>query len=128
MNKDGSKKMILLVDDDEIHLEITKNMLEQHYEIITARSGSEALEFFTKAIFPDLVLLDVLMPEMDGWETYNRIKGIGLLKDIPIIFLTSMEDASAEIHAHRLGAADYIKKPCDPEDLLKRVARVLSMA
>ena len=127
MSNGLSKKVILLVDDDEIHLSITQNMLENHYDVLTTNSGSKAIEFFSRGIFPDLVLLDVMMPDMDGWETYNRIKGISLLKKIPIIFLTSMEDEAAKIHAFKLGVADYIKKPCTREDLLNSITRVLSL-
>ena len=118
-------KKILLIDDNDIHLLITENMLKSEYECIIARSGTEALEFLSKGNIPDLILLDILMPEMDGWETYNKIRGISLLQRVPIAFLTSVEGSREEMEASKMGAADYIKKPCEKDDLLKRVKAIV---
>ena len=125
MTKDTNKKKILLVDDDELHLSITSTMLKDDYDVLTAKSGKEAVDYFYQGVFPDLILLDILMPEMDGWETLNRIKSISFLDDIPLIFLTSLEDAAAEKRAYEVGALDYIMKPCKKADILLRVAQAL---
>ena len=119
------KKTILLVDDDETHLLIAQSMLKHDYKTIIAKSGQEAIDLYANEVFPDLVLLDILMPNMDGWETYHRLKGLSLLKDIPIAFLTSENDISEEKKAYEIGAADYIMKPYDKTDLLKRIERIL---
>ena len=119
------KKRILLVDDDEIHLSILSNILEVKYDILIAKSGKEAIEFFFKGQYPDLALLDILMPDMDGWETYKRIKAFSLLKDIPMLFVSAVDDAPTKSRAQELGALDFITKPCDPEDLLTRISRAI---
>ena len=125
MGADG-KKTILVVDDDEIQLAITRNILQDSHDILTAKSGTEAIKYFLKGSFPDLVLLDIMMPEMDGWETYRKLKALSLLRDIPIVFCTAVLDKSSERQAYELGAADYITKPIDPDELLNRIRLVFS--
>ena len=120
------KRKLLMVDDDEIHLEITGNMLKGDYEIITVKSGKEALTQLLKGIVPDLILLDIVMPNMDGWETYNRIRGISLLRDVPIAFLTSLDGKDEAQQAHEMGAADFIPKSCKKEEFLTRVDTIIT--
>ena len=119
------KKKILLVDDDEISLVTAEKMLKNEYEVSTAKSGKEALKYLTHNCIPHLLLLDILMPEMDGWETFRNIKGISLLKDVPIAFLTSVEEATEEKRAYQMGIDDYIKKPYTRKELLERVKKLL---
>jgi CheY-like chemotaxis protein len=123
MDDTSEKKTILIVDDNEIHLTIAETMLKKDYIIKLARSGKEAIDYFVHGNFPDLVLLDIVMPVMDGWETFNRLKALSLLKDIPIAFLTSVNEESEEKRAYNLGAADYIMKPYDKKDLLGRIKK-----
>ena len=118
-------KKILLVDDSDVHLVIAENILKDKYEIVTAKSGKEALNILTKGLIPDLILLDILMPEMDGWETFNKIKGISLLKDVPIAFLTSLDGVREKLYASRIGANDLITKPYDGQDLLGRIEKLV---
>ena len=118
-------KKIMIIDDDEIHLAIVDNMLKDRYEIITALSGKQGLDQFFHGTFPDLIFLDILMPDMDGWETYNRIKALSLLKNIPIAFFTSVLDDAEREHAFKIGAADFITKPYGREDLIKRIESIL---
>jgi len=82
---------ILLVDDSDVHLLIAENILKTKYDVTTAKSGKEALALLSKGFLPNLILLDVLMPDMDGWEVYNKIKGISLLRNVPVAFLTSLD-------------------------------------
>ena len=112
---------ILLIDDNEICLDIAKEALKNKYQIITAKSGKEGLNFLAKGLVPKLILLDILMPEMDGWEVFNLLKGISLLRDVPIAFLTSLDDQTDKIQATRLGASDYITKPIKETDFGARV-------
>ena len=121
----AEKKKILLIDDDETSLELTANMLKKEYEIAIARSGQEALNYLIQQSIPDLLLLDILMPEMDGWETYKKIKGISLLKDVPIAFLTAIEETTEENRAYQMGIDDYIRKPYTQKELFDRVAALL---
>jgi len=122
----NTKRTLLLVDDDEIHLDVTGNMLKGEYETITAKSGKEALGYLLKGVVPDLILLDIIMPNMDGWETYNRIRGISLLRDVPIAFLTSLNGRDEVQQAHEMGAADFIPKSCKREEFLARIDAIIT--
>ena len=121
----AEKKKILLVDDSEVDLISTTNMLCKEYEVVTAKSGKEALNHLINKLVPDLLLLDILMPEMDGWETFNKIKGISLLRDVPIAFVTSVTGTTEEKKAFNMGVDDYIKKPYTQNELLERVKMLL---
>ena len=124
----NERKTILLVDDDETHLLIAQSMLKYDYQTIVVKSGQEAVDLFVKGQAPDMVLLDILMPHMDGWETYHKLKGVSLSRDVPIAFLTSENDQMEEKRAYEMGAVDYIMKPYDKTDLLKRIERILRNA
>ena len=118
-------KKVLLVDDCEISLDIAKSALEEKYEVTSAKSGYEAIGFLSKGLIPDLILLDILMPEMDGWEAFKVIKGICLLRDIPIAFLTSLDSEKDKNNATSLGAADFINKSLKEEEFVERVDLLL---
>jgi len=120
------QKKILLVDDDEIHLSMLENILKEKYEVITAKSGKDALEYLLKGVVPNLILLDILMPNLDGWETFNKLRAISFLQDVPIVFLTSVVESTEVERAHEIGAADYITKPYDRNDLLNRIEKILN--
>jgi len=130
MAKDNnSRKLILLVDDDEIHLAITESELKDEYEVVMVRSGEEALEFLGKNhIIPDLVLLDILMPEMNGWEVFDSINDIANLKLTPIMFYTALDEESAKEKAYELGAFDYITKPCEQSVLRDKIKNTIQKA
>jgi len=115
------------VDDDEIHLEMVEAVLRNEYDVSCAQSGKEALGLFYQGLVPQLILLDLIMPDMDGWDTYNRIKAISGLHDTPIAFFTSSNDPRDIQQAHEIGAVDYIKKPYDKNDLLQRVGKIISV-
>jgi CheY-like chemotaxis protein len=124
--KAGNEKLkILMVDDDSIHLEMVESVLQNEYEISTAKSGKDALGLFYQGLVPQLVLLDLIMPGMDGWNTYNRIKAISSLHDTPIAFLTASNDPRDVQHAREMGAVDYIKKPYQADDLLRRIGKII---
>jgi CheY-like chemotaxis protein len=123
----SEKQKILVVDDDDIHLEMVEAVLSSEYDVTCAKSGKEALNLFYQGFVPQLILLDLIMPDMDGWNTYNRIKAIGGLHDTPIAFFTSSNDPKDIKHAQKMGAVDYIKKPYDKDDLLRRVERILKI-
>jgi putative two-component system response regulator len=123
---DANLLKILLVDDSEIHLIIAENILKMKYNVTTAKSGKEALALLAKGFVPNLILLDVLMPDMDGWEVYNKIKGISLLRSVPVAFLTSLDGEKEKLYASRIGAADLITKPYSSEGLLGRIENILA--
>jgi len=122
----GNEKLkILIVDDDEIHLEMVNEVLKADYDIVTAKSGKDALGLFYQGLVPRLVLLDLVMPEMDGWDTYGRIRAISGLHDTPMAFFTSSSDPEDMERAKEMGAVDFIKKPYDAKDLKERIKIIL---
>jgi methyl-accepting chemotaxis protein len=121
----NEKKKILVVDDNPIHLVMVETVLRDEYDVTTAESGKEALGLFYQGLVPNLILLDLVMPGMDGWHTYTRIKAIGDLHDTPIAFLTASDDPEDIKHAKEMGAVDYIKKPYDKDDLLSRIGKIV---
>jgi methyl-accepting chemotaxis protein len=127
INTGNEKPKILIVDDDSIHLEMVKAVLSNDYEVSTVKSAKDALGLFYQGLVPQLILLDLIMPDMDGWHTYSRIKAIGGLYDTPIAFFTSSNDPKDIQHAREMRAVDYIKKPYDKDDLLRRVGKILAL-
>lgn len=119
-----NKKQILIVDDVPTNLRCLGEVLKENYFLSMAKSGEQALKNLEKVV-PDLILLDVKMPEMDGYETLERIKGDIRYKDIPVIFLTADTEAGSELKGLRMGASDFIKKPFEPEIILERIEKVL---
>jgi methyl-accepting chemotaxis protein len=120
------KKIVLVIDDDDIHLMATKTILETEYEFIAARSGQEAISLFYKGLVPNLVLLDLVMPEMDGWEAYERIKAIGNLHHVSVAFFSSSDDPQSIDRAKKMGAVDFINKPVKKGELLERVKKIVN--
>jgi len=115
-----NRKSIFLVDDDLTNLTIGINTLGNEYNVVTLNSGARLLKMLEKKI-PDLILLDVDMPEMNGYEAIMRIKSNNKFKHIPVIFLTAKSDSDSELEGLSLGAIDYITKPFSPPLLLKRI-------
>jgi two-component system alkaline phosphatase synthesis response regulator PhoP len=111
---------ILLVDDEKDIVEFLQYNLEQEgFKVIVAYDGKEALEKLSKN--PDLIILDVMMPRMDGYETCSKIKTMEEYKNIPIIFLTAKSSEIDEVHGLNIGAVDFIQKPISPKKLVARV-------
>ena len=119
------KKKILAVDDDEIQLEMLHTFLEQDYDVVTVKSCEAALKYLYQGLDPVYILLDLMMPEADGWVTYERIKGISDLHKVPIAFLTVSDDPADIRRANEMGAVDYIKKPTSKDELLSRIEKVI---
>ena len=113
-------KKILLVDDEVDILEFLKYNLEQEdFEVLVSSDGKDALKKLSQN--PDLIVLDIMMPEMDGFELYQKIKSDKSSQDIPIIFLTAKSGETDEIKGLDLGASDYIQKPISPKKLIARI-------
>jgi DNA-binding NarL/FixJ family response regulator len=103
--------LILIVDDSATDVQIISEMLNSEYRVKVCTNGADALAIAQRDPVPDLVLLDIIMPGMDGFEVCNRLKQSPVTRDIPIIFLTAVDDESHETRALNLLAADYITKP-----------------
>lgn len=112
---------ILTVDDESANLEILVTLLQPSYRVLAAKSGELALRIAAGDPQPDLILLDVMMPGIDGYEVLARLKSNPSTRDIPTIFVTTMGASEDEEHGLKLGAADYISKPIKPALLLARV-------
>lgn len=117
-----SKGTILVVDDMQVNLQLLSLLLSRHaYRVITASDGDTALAAVEKDP-PDLILLDIMMPGMDGYEVCQELKHRDSTKDIPIIFISALSDVFDKVKAFSLGAVDYIMKPVQTEELLARVS------
>jgi CheY-like chemotaxis protein len=121
-------KKIMLIDDKKDQIYFIKTSFEElygnEYSIIPADSGKKCFEILNKKTLPDLILLDLMMPEMDGWQVIDKIKANPKWKDIPIVIITARTDGFAE-NAAELIANDYIKKPIDVKELKIRIDKVL---
>ena len=120
-------KKIMVVDDEEDQLFTIKKTLEyaeKEYEVITLNNGNNCLQYLKNNEKPDLILLDIMMPEMTGWELFDKIKENDDWRDIPVVFLTARTDETAE-KAGKFFGEDYIEKPFDAEDLIKRINKII---
>ena len=121
---DISRDKILLVDDNLAMLAAGRNILKPHFSVYPAPSAAKLFEFLEN-VLPDLILLDIDMPEMNGYEAIKKLKSDPRFADIPVIFLTAKSDDDSELEGLDLGAADYISKPFAGPLLLKRIENQL---
>ncbi len=118
---------VLVVDDDASNLKMASHILaNEDMRVSCMKSGMDALKFLEKSK-PDIILLDIHMPEMDGFETINAIKHNSETADIPVIFLTADEDSGAEMRGLQSGAEDFIRKPFVPDVLLARIRHTIAL-
>ena len=115
------KATILVVDDTPDNLAAVSGVLKDSYKVKVANNGEKALEIALAAPHPDLILLDIMMPELSGYEVCARLKSDSATRDIPVIFLTALASVEDERKGLELGAVDYITKPVSPPIVLARV-------
>ena len=123
------KKKIMIVDDNHDIITMVKKGLEhlsQDYEVIPLDSGKKCLDFLNTHELPDLIILDIMMPEMDGWETVNKIKERPAWGHIPVVFLTAKTDEQTKKQS-KFVSADFIEKPIKIPDLKDRIELVMNM-
>ncbi|MGX9462867.1 response regulator [Shewanella sp. A14] len=125
-NNQDLKQSILVVDDEPANLRVLKKMLEEPYRLIFAKSGDEALRLIQREL-PDLILLDVMMPGMTGFEVCQQLKADPRTKAVPVIFVTALSDDVDEAKGFDVGAVDYITKPVSPAVVKARVRTHLSL-
>ncbi len=125
MKKSKMKKKVLVVDDEKDIVDIMKYNLEREneFEVLTANNGKDALEIAETV--PDLILLDIMMPELNGFEVCKQLKNNPDTSKIPVIFLTAKENEIDEILGLEIGADDYISKPISPRKVLARIKSVI---
>ena len=114
------RKKVILVDDNPINLKLARNTLMGKYDVFTVPSAEKLFQLLEKTL-PDIVLLDVMMPGISGYEAIKVLKNDPRTADIPVIFLTSKSDTNSELEGFIQGAVDYVSKPFSPQLLLKRV-------
>lgn len=120
------KNIILVVDDDKTNLSLAQRILGPQYRIAACNSGSAALTYL-ETHRPDLILLDINMPEMNGFEVMGKIRSNIQTESIPVIFLTADNLAETEIKCFQLGAMDFVVKPFVPDILLSRVSKTIEL-
>ncbi|MFC1650881.1 response regulator [Candidatus Latescibacterota bacterium] len=113
-------KIVLAVDDTVENIDILRSILGETYKVKVALSGEKALMIAAKKT-PNIILLDIMMPEMDGYEVCRQLKADETTRDIPVIFVTGHQDEDERSKGLGLGAVDYITKPVDPEIVLEKV-------
>lgn len=124
---DPSKQTVLVVDDASENIDVLAGMLRADYRVQAARDGARALKIAHSASPPDLILLDVVMPAMDGYEVCRRLKGQGSARDIPVIFISALDDVVDKVRGFEAGGVDYIAKPFQAEEVLARVNTHLTL-
>ncbi|MGD1917462.1 MAG: response regulator [Pleurocapsa sp.] len=123
----NSQATILIVDDTPNNLQVLFSYLETAgFKVLLAEDGESALQI-AQSQTPDLILLDVLMPEVDGFETCSRLKSQRATKEIPIIFLTALSETVNKVQGFKLGGVDYITKPTEQEEVLARIQTHLNL-
>lgn len=122
----NNRAAVLIVDDEPSNIEILTAVLEDEYEIFIATSGEEAISVAT-TVLPDLILLDILMPTVDGYEVCSRLKSNPMIADVPVIFTTTLGNEQDQIKGLELGAIDYVTKPVMPEVVKARVRNHIDM-
>ena len=115
------KIRILMVDDEEIYIHAIVGLLKNNYKIVVAKSGQEALKIAQEDPPPDLILLDVMMPNMGGFEVCRLLKREPRTKDIPVVFLSALDEVKNKTKGFEVGGVDYITKPFQGEEVLARV-------
>jgi diguanylate cyclase (GGDEF)-like protein len=123
----GRQPLILVADDEPVNLALIRRRLEwEHYRVETAEDGGRAVEA-ARRVLPDLIILDVMMPVMDGLEACRLLKEDAATRDIPVIFLSALDDTDTKVRGLGLGANDYVSKPFRVEELLARVSVAIRM-
>jgi phosphoserine phosphatase RsbU/P len=127
MNEVDQKKTVLVVDDAPSNIQIVSSILKDTYKIRVATNGAKALELMKVAPPPDLILLDVVMPDMNGYEVCSRLKMDTETRDVPVIFLTGQTEIEDETRGFDVGAVDYIHKPFSAPVVKARVQTHLAL-
>ena len=124
INPRGLKGKVLIVDDEELNLQLIEAYLNEEYEIITAQSGTEALNKIIKDR-PDIVLLDIMMPQISGYDVCKSLKENDATRFIPVVMCTSLSGSEAKVKAIEIGADDFLTKPINRQELFARIRSLI---
>ena len=127
MKDADERQKVLIVDDQPENVQMLMQALKVDHALVAARNGEKALQLAEREPQPDLILLDVMMPEMDGYEVCARLKADAATREIPVIFITALSEAADEAKGLSLGAVDYITKPFNPDLVRARVRNHLEL-
>jgi DNA-binding response OmpR family regulator len=120
-------KQVLIIDDEPVMLKLLEQILKKKYIIITMPNGLKALEWMYEGHIPDLVVADLNMPELDGFEYVRRVRESGFFNDLPLIILSGEESSAERIRCLKLGANDFLVKPFNPEELALRIDNLIKL-
>ena len=120
------KKKILIIDDELSIRMLLENFLKREYNVVTKNDGMEGLTWLEEGNIPDLIVADIQMPNLDGYDFIKNLRASGYFKHIPLIMLSGIESTTEKIKCLKLGADDYIVKPFNPEELSIRIELLIS--
>ena len=119
------KQRILIVDDIAQNITVLYTILRSEYSIVVAKNGLKALEIARTDNPPDLILLDIMMPEMDGYQVLQELKADERTRLIPVVFVSAKDDSTDKATGYKLGVSDYLTKPVDPSQVMRVVKSML---
>ena len=120
------KRTVLIIDDEQSIRMLLENFLGKEFDVITKNDGLEGIKFLEDGNLPDIIVADIQMPNMDGYEFLENAKASGFFNHIPIIMLSGNESSKERIKSLRMGADDYMVKPFNPEELYLRIKNILA--
>jgi len=120
------RKKILIIDDELSIRMLLENYLSKRNEVVTKVDGQEGIKYLEDGNMPDLIVADIQMPNMDGYEFLKQVKASGFFSNIPMIMLSGIESSQERVKFLRMGADDYIVKPFNPEELSIRIDNLIS--
>ncbi|MEI6456367.1 MAG: response regulator transcription factor [bacterium] len=121
------KKKILAIDDEKSIRFIIENTFNKDFEVVTLNNGMDALFYLQSGNLPDIIICDVEMPVLNGFEFIRRIRESGFFEDIPLVMLSGKEESADKIKCFEMGADDYVLKPFNPKELIARIKRRLEI-
>lgn len=119
------KRKILIIDDSPDFRSLTRNVLAHEFDVETSVNGFDAMAKLQQGYHPDLIVTDLLMPELGGRDLVEQLKASGMYSDIPVIVLSSIDKSDEKIRLLNLGADDYLEKPYNPAELVVRINKIL---
>ncbi len=121
----GMKKKILIIDDELSIRMLLENYIGKTYNIVTKTDGVDGIKYLEEGNIPDLIVADIQMPNLDGYELLKQVRASGYFGNIPMIMLSGIESSQERVKCLRIGADDYIVKPFNPEELLLRINNLI---
>lgn len=120
------KDTILVIDDEMSIRMLLENFLSKTYKVVTCNDGQEGMKYLEQGNLPDLIVADIQMPNLDGYEFIRNVRASGFFKNIPMIMLSGIESSNERVKCLKLGADDYLVKPFNPEELAIRIENLLA--